>query len=91
MFRRKQKLNIAPSFIIFEPESHFNNNGEMITELVAQNKNLPSSDMFDLKNMLDAGIDIEETSSKIIGAKSVNADNIVRKYTKKSEHSKNEE
>ena len=91
MFRRKQILSLSPSFIIYEPEEHFNNDGELITESVAQNKTLPNPEMFDLKNMLDAGIDIEETSSKVIGAKSVNADNVVRKYTKKSESSNNEE
>ena len=47
--------------------------------------------MFDLKTMLDAGVDIEETSSKVIGAKSVNADNVVRKYVKKTDSANKEE
>lgn len=85
MFRRKQKFNIAPSFVIYEPESHINKDGNMVTELVAQNKTLPSADMFDLGNMIDAGIDQEEVKSSILSPSTVNADNIVRKYTKKNE------
>ena len=84
MFRRKQKLCVANSYVIYAPESHFNKDGNMVTDLVAQNKTLPSADMFDLGDMIDAGIDQEEVSSKIIDVKSVNADNVVRKYVKKS-------
>lgn len=86
MFRRKQKLNIANSYIIFAPESHFNNDGEMVTEMVAQNKTLPSADMFDLGDMIDAGIDQDEVKSSILSPSNVNADSIVRKYTKKAEN-----
>lgn len=84
MFRRKQKLNMANSYVIYAAESQFNKDGSMVTELVAQNRPLPSADMFDLGEMIDAGIDQDEVSSKVIGAKSVNADNVVRKYVKKS-------
>lgn len=90
MFRKRQKFNIAPSFVIYEPESTFNKNGEMVTELVAQNKTLPSADMFDLGNMIEAGIDQDEVKSSILSPSTVNADNVVRKYTKKSSE-KNEE
>ena len=83
MFRRKQKLSLAPSFVIYEPEEHFNNDGELVMESVAQNKTLPDPEMFDLKNMIDAGIDQEEVKSAVLSPSSVNADNVVRKYTKK--------
>lgn len=86
MFRRKQKLCIANSYVIYEPESHINNDGEMVTEMVAQNKSLPSADMFDLGDMIDAGIDQEEVKSSILSPSSVNADSVVRKYTKKAEN-----
>ena len=83
MFRRKQKLCIANSYVIFEPESHINNDGEMVTELVAQNKTLPSAEMFDLGDMIEAGIEQEEVKSSILSPSNVNADSVVRKYTKK--------
>ena len=77
---------LSPSFVIYEPEEHFNQDGELICESVAQNKTLPDPEMFDLQNMLDAGVDLEETSSKVIGAKSINADTVVRKYVKKADN-----
>lgn len=83
MFRRKQKLSLSPSFVIYEPEEHFNNDGELIMESVAQNKTLPDPEMFDLKNMIDAGIDQEEVKSAVLSPSNVNADSVVRKYTKK--------
>ena len=47
--------------------------------------------MFDLGKMLEAGVDIEEVNSKVMSTKTVNAENVVRKYTKKSKtNEKNE-
>lgn len=59
--------------------------GEYVKQLVNQNeKILPDPELFDLKNQINAGIELEEVNSKITRAKSVNADKLIRKYTKKT-------
>lgn len=85
------KIHLAPSFCAIEIEEHENKNGEFVTEPTDQNKKLPDVEMFNLKNMLDAGVDLEEVNSKIISTKSIDAGKVVRKYTKKSQPSNTEE
>lgn len=65
--------------------------GEYVKELVNQNeKILPDPELFDLKNQINAGIELEEVNSKITRAKSVNAEKLIRKYTKKPKETTNE-
>lgn len=65
--------------------------GEYIKELVNQNeKILPDPELFDLKNQINAGIELEEVNSKITRAKTVNAEKLIRKYTKKPKETTNE-
>lgn len=65
--------------------------GEYVKELVNQNeKILPDPELFDLKNQINAGIELEEVNSKITRAKSVNAEKLIRKYTKKTKETTNE-
>lgn len=90
-FRCRQKYSSAASFIPEEYEEEFNKNGKLIKTTKKVNKKLPTSDMFDLGKMLEAGVDIEEVNSKVMSTKSVNAENVVRKYTKKSTKSENNE
>ena len=47
---------------------------------------LPEAELFDIKNVLDAGIDLEEVSSTILGSKQIDADKVIRKYTKKNKN-----
>jgi hypothetical protein len=45
---------------------------------------LPDAELFDLDNVLKAGIEPEEVQSTIMKDKSVNVDKVIRKYTKKT-------
>ncbi len=47
-------------------------------------KKLPESELFEINNVLKAGIKLEEVSSTILGSKDVDADKVIRKYTKKN-------
>lgn len=47
---------------------------------------LPEAELFDMKNVIDAGIELEEVSSTILGSKQIDADKVIRKYTKKSKN-----
>lgn len=65
--------------------------GEYVKELVNQNeKILPDPELFNLKNQINAGIELEEVNSKITRAKSINAEKLIRKYTKKTKETTNE-
>lgn len=65
--------------------------GEYVKQLVNQNeKILPDPELFDLKNQINAGIELEEVNSKITRAKSVNAEKLIRKYTKKTKETTDE-
>lgn len=84
MFRCKQKLKSFGSGKIWNLEEHINEAGEYTCEYIDQGeKKLPDPELFDLKAQLKAGVDLEETNSKVFKSKSVNADTVVRKYTKK--------
>lgn len=47
---------------------------------------LPDAELFDLNNVLKAGIEPEEVSSTILGSKQIDADKVIRKYTKKNKN-----
>lgn len=50
---------------------------------------LPEAELFDIKNVLEAGVDLEEVSSTILGSKQIDANRVIRKYTKKKENKEN--
>ena len=90
-FRFKQKYKPAFGKDCFEAEEHELPSGEIQTILENQSeKTMPEPELFDLKNQLEAGIDLEEVNSKIMSSKSVNAEKVIRKYTKKSTKSTEE-
>ena len=45
---------------------------------------MPKPELFDIKNQLEAGIQLEEVNSKVLQRGTVSAASVVRKYTKKS-------
>lgn len=90
-FRFRQKFNPASSHCVCEIEEKENNDGVFVKELVRQDKSLPDPAMFDLKNILEAGVPLEEVNSKVMRSTSVNADSVVRKYTKNTEENNNKE
>ena len=91
MFRERQKFYLEPTGHVYQDELIENKNGEYVmTSTDLSTLVLPDAENFDLKNMLDAGVDMEEVNSKVLSQKIVNADNVVRKYTKKTENEVNE-
>ena len=84
-FRMRQKYVPAFGEGVFEAEETELPSGEITTKMNnLSEKALPEPELFDLKNQLEAGIDLEEVNSKIMSSKSVNAEKVIRKYTKKS-------
>lgn len=87
-FRKIQNLHLAGYAAVYEPKEVQDKNGNIKYEL--ENKAdvvLPDAELFDITNQLEAGIDLEEVNSKVLANSTVNADNVVRKYTKKSKSS----
>lgn len=90
-FRLKQKYKPAFGNACFESEEQELPSGEIQTIMKNQcEKTMPAPELFDLKNQLEAGIDLEEVNSKVLSSKSVNAGKVIRKYTKKSTKSTEE-
>lgn len=84
-FRMRQLFHAAVPSPVIEREEVTLPTGEVETQFNDQSdKLMPDPELFDLKNQLAAGITPEEVNSKVLSAKSVNADAVVRKYTKKS-------
>lgn len=91
-FRTKNHYRYRISSPTPEIEQKILPTGEYVKELVDQNeKTLPEPELFDLKNQLNAGLELEEVNSKITRAKSVNAEKLIRKYTKKSTNTESKE
>lgn len=91
-FRLKQKY--TPSFgrECFEAEEQELPSGDIQTIMKNQSeKTMPEPELFDLKNQLEAGIDLEEVNSKVMSNKTVDAGKIIRKYTKKTKSQSTEE
>ena len=90
-FRERQKLHLSFPGVVVSPELVELPTGEFVTEMVNQSEKLmPDPELFDLKNQLEAGIQPEEVNSKVMSASSVDANSVVRKYTKKSTSTTNE-
>lgn len=83
-FRRVQKLKLAGYANVMEPSEVQDKNGNIRYELEDKAEvTLPEAELFDLNNIIEAGVDIEEVNSKVMANSTVNADAVVRKYTKK--------
>lgn len=90
-FRARQKYVGAQFKCVTEYEDKVLESGEMVSQPINQSeKVLPDPELFDLKNQIDAGVDMEEVNSKVFRAKTVDADTVVRKYTKKTKEVENE-
>lgn len=84
-FRRIQPLHLAGYVPVVEPTEVIQKNGYIEHQLEDKAEvTLPEAELFDLTNQLEAGISLEEVNSKVMATQSVDADNVVRKYTKKS-------
>lgn len=84
-FRCRQDFHPSACAPVIDFEQKELPTGEMVTAGVNLGETeMPQPELFDLKNQLEAGIQLEEVNSKVMQASSVNAAGIVRKYTKKS-------
>lgn len=87
-FRKIQKLKLAGYAPVMELNEKIQKNGNIVYELEDKAEvSLPEAELFDLNNIIEAGVDIEEVNSKVMANSTVNADNVIRKYTKKSKSS----
>lgn len=89
-FRVKQKYKQAVCVPVFRESQVELESGQIINknEDMCQVK-LPKAELFDLNNVLKAGIEPDEVSSTILGSKQIDADKVIRKYTKRKENKKN--
>lgn len=70
--------------IVTEHEPVTLESGEIVMESKDQGeKKMPDPELFDLKNQLEAGVELEEVNSKVLRSPRIDADAVVRKYTKK--------
>lgn len=85
MFRSRQKYRSGKCMQVISFEQQTLETGEIIDKMVDKGKEkLPDYELFDLKDMLKAGIQPEEVNSKIMRDKAVDINKVVRKYTKKT-------
>lgn len=86
-FRIRQKYKQAVCVPVMRETQVELESGQIINknEDMCQVK-LPEAELFDLNNVLKAGIEPEEVSSTILGSKQIDADKVIRKYTKKSKN-----
>lgn len=89
-FRERQRYSSARFVPVVEVEDKTLKNGDIVSESVDQCKKLPDSELFDLENQLEAGVDLDEVNSKVLQSKVVDGNAIVRKYTKRNEVSNDE-
>lgn len=83
-FRCRQKLKLGSCQVVMEPEQVTLESGEIVTQIKDLGKEkLPDSELFELKNQLKAGVELEEVNSKVLRSSKVSADSIVRKYLRK--------
>lgn len=82
-FRLRQKFHPTSSVPVIDFEQQELPSGEFVTVATDSSEaTMPSPELFDLKNQLDAGLTPEEVNSKVLSSKNVSAEQIVRKYTK---------
>lgn len=84
-FRERQKYKGAKFVPVYEFEERTLESGQVVSEAVNQHeKKLPDPELFSLEAQLDAGIDLEEVNSKVLQPAYIDADSVVRKYTKRN-------
>lgn len=83
-FRARQKFRMAGCQVVTVPEQVTLESGEIVTESkdLCEEK-MPDIELFDLKNQLEAGVELDEVNSKVLRNSKVDAVSVVRKYTKK--------
>lgn len=78
-FRMKQKYHSSPCGSVVSLEEKTLETGVVETKAVDQcEKVLPKPELFDLADNLKAGVNLEETSSKILEAGSINLESMYK-------------
>lgn len=79
-FPCKARIRLAPSVPVVVLEDVTLESGELTRETVDLGKEvLPDASLFDLKNQLKAGVDLEEVSSKIVRHSRVSGKTLAQK------------
>lgn len=93
-FRLRQKLHAAPFCRVTEMRDKILETGEVVHECEDLSKTkLPNPELFDLKNQLKAGVNLEEVNSKVFSSSRIAGDavaKIVGIETKPKDESKKE-
>jgi len=89
-FRVRQKFKQAVCVPVLNEKQVELESGQIVnkSEDMCQVK-LPEAELFDIKNVLEAGVELEEVSSTILGSKQIDANKVIRKYTKRKENKEN--
>ena len=83
-FRKRQDLSICFPANVFVREDTTLENGSIISSYQDANKDLPDPELFKLKNLLDAGVNLEEVNSKVLGTKKIDAQSVVEHFESKT-------
>lgn len=83
-FRCRQYIRLSHCTPVIAHEQTTLESGEVVTKPndLGQEK-LPDAELFDLKNQLNAGIDLEEVNSKVLKPSKVDGSKVVRKLNLK--------
>lgn len=74
-FRQKQKLRIAPFCRVVEMRDKTLETGEVIHEGEDLCKTkLPNPELFDLRNQIKAGVNLQEVNSKVFSSSKISGD-----------------
>lgn len=76
-FRLRQKMYMAVPCVPLLREDKTLENGEIIHDLVATDKELPDPELFRIENLRNAGVDLQEVNSKVLGSKSFDVSKIL--------------
>lgn len=83
-FRCRQYIRLAHCIPVTVHEQVTLESGEVVNESKDLGKEkLPDAELFDLKNQLKAGIDLEEVNSKVLKPSKVDGSKVVRKLNLK--------
>jgi len=90
-FRCRQKCHLAAGCSVVDFDEVELPSGEFTTVTTdLSDTDMPAPELFDIKAQLQAGVTQEEVNSKVISGSTVDAAQVIRKYTKKTTEVKNE-
>ena len=84
-FRKIQTLHLSPCTKVYEATEVTDADTGMVESVIKDQGDLayPDAELFDLKNVLKAGVKLEEVNSKVMKSATVDADQVIAKTSKK--------